>query len=297
MPEEGIVQCDHHEVLRYEEIVALVEVAVTVGISRLRLTGGEPLARSGLIDLVAMLRAVEGIAEISMTSNGTLLTPHAQSLAEAGLDRVNVSLDTLKPARYQEITRWGKLDDVLAGIAAAQKADLTPVKINMVVIRGLNDDEVIDFARRTVEPGWHVRFIELIPLGQGALWSVDSFMPTSEIRARIESSLGPLEEAELTGSGPAQYWRLPGASGSIGFISPVSEHFCARCNRLRLTADGRLLPCLFARQASDMRRPLRGGASEAALRKRFQEAIEAKPATCPWEGEMLPGRLMSQIGG
>ncbi|MBI3953294.1 MAG: GTP 3',8-cyclase MoaA, partial [Chloroflexi bacterium] len=227
------------QVLTFEEIARVVRVAAGLGVSRLKVTGGEPLVRRELPALIRSLRSAPGIEEITMTSNGVLLARYARELKDAGLDRINVSLDTLKPERFDRLARGtGTWQDVLAGIEAARAVGLEPVKINVVSMRGVNDDEALDFARLTVAEGWHVRFIELMPFPEeqnqdchgGGLDG--AYLPTDELRARIEAAYGPLESAELPGNGPARYFRVPGAAGSIGFISPVSEeHFCARCNR------------------------------------------------------------------
>ena len=214
------------------------------------------------------------------------------------MGRVNVSLDTLCADRFRTITRWGELGDVLRGIAAAQAAGLEPLKVNMVVMRGLNDDEVAAMAQRTVTDGWHVRFIEYMPLGEHPLDTSRFFVPAAETRERLESEFGQLMPASVVGHGPATCWRLEGAEGTVGFIAAISEHFCARCNRLRLTADGRLLPCLLSDAQFDLRTPLRQGADDAALRRLFVSAIRAKPARHHMdESLVLPGRAMSRIGG
>lgn len=297
MPEEGVPAKPHGDILRYEEIERLVRVAAGLGIYKVRLTGGEPLVRAGIADLVRMLAAVPGVRDLALTTNGSLLAPLAPDLAAAGLKRVNVSLDTLHADRFRRITRRGELEDVLAGIEAARRHGLDPVKVNVVTIRGLNDDEAVDFARRTLD-GWHVRFIEVMPLGEGSHWAGDGYMPAAEVRARIEAQLGPLLPATTDTSGPARSWRLRGATGSIGFITPVSEHFCDYCNRLRLTADGRLLPCLCADTEVDVRSVIRGGAGDDALVGAIRQAVAAKPAGHGLEQGVLPtSRLMCGIGG
>ncbi|HIQ01204.1 MAG TPA: radical SAM protein, partial [Anaerolineales bacterium] len=192
MPEEGVPQLSHHDILRYEEIVRIVRVAVGMGFIHIRLTGGEPLVRKGIVGLVEELAAIPGLDDLSMTTNGMLLSRYAEPLAQAGLRRVNISLDTLRPDRFRRLTRRGRLEEVLDGRRAALAVGLSPVKINTVVIRGLNDDEVVDLARRTMAPDWHVRFIEVMPLGEGAYWSGDGVVPSAEIRARVEAALGPL---------------------------------------------------------------------------------------------------------
>ncbi len=303
MPPEGIPWIAHETVLRYEEIALIVHAAAELGITRIRLTGGEPLVRLGMPDLVRMLRAIPGVEDLAMTTNGTLLPRYAQELAAAGLDRVNISLDTLRPERFLAITRGGRLEDVLAGIKAAHQAGLEPVKINTVVMRGTNDDEVVDLAWRTMGAGWNVRFIEWMPVGTTApaddhTWR-GMVVTADEIRQRIEIALGNLEpELTATGSGPARYFRLPGARGTIGFITPVSEHFCYHCNRLRLTADGQLRPCLLSDGEIDLRTPLRQGADVARLKELILQAIESKPRQHHLNECGHPeNRVMSQIGG
>ena len=303
MPAEGVTSISHDRVLRYEEIVTIVRAAAELGISKVRLTGGEPLVRLGIVDLVRKIASVPGIDDLAMTTNGILLARYADDLAQAGLHRVNISLDTLDPEHFRQITRCGELDDVLAGIEGARRADLRPVKINTVVIRGMNDDDIVDLAAKTVEASWwNIRFIELMPVGDGELmheaWE-DRVVTADEVRERIESALGELQPAKMaTGSGPARYYRLPGAAGTIGFITPVSEHFCYRCNRLRLTADGQLRPCLLSDQEVDLRTPLRQGADAEQIKALIIEGINRKPMRHHLRDHVHPeGRAMSQIGG
>jgi len=299
MPAEGIPLRRHEDILHYEEIERAVRVAVGMGIRFVRLTGGEPLARKGLADLVAMLRGVPGLQELSMTTNGTLLAGHARTLAEAGLDRVNISLDSLRPERFARITRLGELEDVLIGIQAAEEAGLVPLKLNTVVMRGVNDDEVIELARLTLQHPWHVRFIEPMPLGSHILWEGDRYVPASEVRQRIEAVLGPLAATQgPRGNGPARTYRLQGSLGTVGLITPWSQHFCPSCNRLRLTSDGRLRPCLLSDIEVDLRGPLRRGMGAQELRGLIQRAVELKPMCHHlWETGRWRGRAMSDIGG
>ncbi|MBL7183901.1 MAG: GTP 3',8-cyclase MoaA [Anaerolineae bacterium] len=299
MPPGGIPWRPHGEILRYEEIERVVQAAAGLGISKVRLTGGEPLVRLGIVDLVTMLATVPGIDDLSMTTNGTLLARYAEELKAAGLKRVNVSLDTLRPEQFRTITRLGELSDTLEGIAAAKQAGLVPVKVNTVVIRGLNDDEVVDFARLTCASDWHVRFIEVMPLGDNADWAGNGYMPMGEVRERIERELGELIPARLRGGGgPARYYRLPDAQGSIGFITPISEHFCYQCNRLRLTADGKLRPCLLSDHEINLRTPLRQGATIEGIKRLIIEAVRAKPERHHLSEQVIPqGRAMSEIGG
>ncbi len=299
MAPDGVHWRPHDEILRYEEIERVVRAAAELGISKVRVTGGEPLARLGIVDLVAMLARIPGIDDLAMTTNGTLLARYAEELKAAGLKRVNVSLDTLRPERFRRITRLGELSDALEGIAAAREAGLLPVKINTVVIRGLNDDEVVDFACLTKAPDWHVRFIEVMPLGNNADWAGNGYVPMSEVRERIEKELGELIPAKLAaGGGPARYYRLPDAHGTIGFITPISEHFCYQCNRLRLTADGKLRPCLLSDYEIDLRTPLRQGATIEDIKHLIIEAVRAKPERHHLLEQVIPqGRAMSEIGG
>jgi len=300
MPPEGVAWRPHEEILRYEEIETVVRAAAELGISKIRLTGGEPLVRPGIVDLVRKCARVPGVDDLAMTTNGTLLARFAADLAAAGLRRVNVSLDTLRPARFRRITRCGELGDVLAGMEAARAVGLEPIKINDVVIRGMNDDEVVDFARKTVDEAWNVRFIELMPIGISNLESrISNLVTAAEVRETIEAAMGKLEPAKVSaGNGPARYYRLPGAAGTLGFITPVSEHFCAHCNRLRLTADGQLRPCLLSDQEIDLRRPLRQGAGVEQIKGLLLEGIACKPVQHHLDECLLPeNRVMSEIGG
>jgi cyclic pyranopterin phosphate synthase len=302
MPPEGAPWRPHEEILRYEEIETVVRAATELGISKVRLTGGEPLVRLGIVDLVRNLAHIPGVDDLAMTTNGILLSRYAVALADAGLQRVNISLDTLRPERFRRITRLGRLEDVLAGMEAAQRAGLEPVKINTVVIRGMNDDEAVDLARKTTEAGWNVRFIELMPVGNGVLadggWR-ERVVTAGEIRPKIEAVLGELEPAKVSvGGGPARYYRLPGARGTLGFITPISEHFCYRCNRLRLTADGQLRPCLLSDYEINLRTPLRQGADVDQIKGLLLKGIESKPMQHHLDEWKRPeNRVMSEIGG
>ena len=293
MPPEGVSLIPHSEILSYEEILTVVQVAARLGINKVRLTGGEPLVRAELPKLVRMLSQVEGIEEVSLTTNGTLLKKYVVELKQAGLRRVNISLDTLKADRFQHITRLGELEDVLEGIEAATDAGFHPVKINVVVMRGINDDEVLDFANITYKEGWHVRFIELMPFA-----SVADFVPSSEIRQHIMSP-GALEPClPIIGNGPAKYYYLPRAKGTIGFISPITEPFCSSCNRMRLTSDGKLRPCLLGDGEIDLKRPLRSNASISEIECLILKAVASKPEHHRLvDGAVSIKRKMCQIGG
>ena len=297
MPEDGVRLMSHGDILSYEEINTIVKVAADSGINKVRITGGEPLVRASLPELVRMLARIDTIDDISLTTNGVLLAPIAAELKAAGLQRVNISLDTMKPDKFKYITRFGNLNDTLKGIETAKLAGLNPVKINVVVMAGINDDELLDFARKTVTEGWHVRFIERMPFTSSESLT-SSLISVSEMRQRLES-LGKLEPCHTSaGNGPAKYFRLPEASGTIGFITPVTEHFCFHCNRLRLTADGKLRPCLLSDEAIDLKQALRSGASSAELKGLIEEAIARKPREHRLaDGYVSGDHSFSQVGG
>ena len=285
--------------LQDDEILTLVKVAASLGVDKVRLTGGEPTIRRGVVELVRAIKAIPGIRRIAMTTNGIRLGELAGPLADAGLSQVNISIDSLKPDRFHAITRRGDLDDVWRGIDAAQAAGMDPIKLNCVVTRGFNDDEVSDLAKLTLVNPWEIRFIELMPLGSVATFQQDQVVPSAETRQRIEAELGPLTlEPGHNGHDPAKHYRLTGARGRLGFISSVTEPFCSGCNRLRLTADGRLRLCLLRDDEADLMTPLRAGADFATLRRMMAEAAYRKP----WghrleEQDIAKSREMSQIGG
>ena len=299
MPPEGVPWRAPNEILTFEEIERIVRATAMVGMRKLRLTGGEPLVRRDLVDLVARLAAIPGIQDIAMTTNAILMTQLAEALAQAGLKRINVSLDTLRPERFRRISRFGSLDKVLAGIEAAERAGLAPIKINAVVLRGINEDEVLDLARLTIRRPWHVRYIEAMPLDGNLAVEEKGFISADEIMEML-GELGGLEECSgPNGNGPARYYRLPGALGTIGVISPMSHFYCESCNRVRLTADGRLRLCLFDDNEVDLRSPLRAGASAEEIAEIFRRAILTKPE----RHHLVVGqsncnlRALSQIGG
>jgi cyclic pyranopterin phosphate synthase len=296
MPAEGVRLMSHGDILSYEEIYAVAEAAAELGINKVRITGGDPLVRAGLPELVQMLAQIDTIDDISLTTNGVLLARYAAELKQAGLRRVNVSLDTLKPDKFEYITRGSSPGDVLKGINVAGSVGLNPIKINMVVMSGVNDDELLDFAAKTITEGWHVRFIEYMPFGEST--SASPFISVSDIMQRLEV-LGKLEPClHKMGNGPAKYFRLPQAKGTVGFITPVSEHFCFRCNRLRLTADGKLRPCLLSKDEIDLKQSLRNGMSSAELKKLIKEAVVNKPLRHHLaEGCVPQDRPFSQVGG
>ena len=297
MPVGGVSSLEHEDILRYEEINTIASAAAEMGIDKVRLTGGEPLVRAGLPELVAMLADIETIDDISLTTNGTMLARCAAELKSTGLNRVNISLDSLKPDRFRAITRSdAELSDVLEGIDVARGVGLEPVKLNMVVIPGVNDDEVLAFAAKTIDDDWHVRFIELMPVNGDT--NELQFIAASAMRKTIDK-LGKLEPClPSAGNGPAKYFRLPNAKGTIGFITPVSEHFCFNCNRLRLTADGKLRPCLLSDYEVDLKTPLRNGFDAEGLKKLIEEAVANKPQQHHiTEGDVPRQRPFSQVGG
>ena len=296
--EKEVPRLSHNDIMRYEEIQRIVQAAARLGVKSLRITGGEPLARPNIGTLLELLVQVEGIDDITLTTNGTLLGKYAEELKAAGLKRVNISLDTFKADKYLQITGSDKLKDVLDGIEAAKKAHLTPVKINTVVMRGVNDDELLDFARMSAGEGWHVRFIELMPLVSSGVEG-NKLVSVREMMATIEESLGELEPCLTTsGRGPAKYYRLPNAEGTIGFIGPVTECFCATCNRFRITADGGLRPCLLEDDEIDIKGPLRNGAGIDELEKLMKQAVVLKRERHRLNETYTHGqRQMWQIGG
>lgn len=307
MPEEGVPFKSHEDMLRIEEIADFARRAAQSGIRRVRLTGGEPLVRKGVVDLIREINEIPEIEDISLTTNGILLPKMAADLRDAGLTRVNISLDTLDPVQFSYVTRLGKIEDVFAGIDAALEYGFDPVKINAVAVRGL-DQDFFGFAKLSLDRPLHVRFIEYMPVGEssgctGAGWTEEDIIPASEIIERINEgaiaagigALEPLSDEDLpSGAGPAIYYRLPGAKGTVGFISAMSNHFCDSCNRLRLTADGKLRPCLFSDKEIDVMEPIRAD-DEEAVDRAIKEAIGIKPDE--HHEERGTQRRMSQIGG
>jgi GTP 3',8-cyclase len=284
--------------LQDDELIRLVRLAVSVGFDRVRLTGGEPTIRPNLIQLVGQIAQTTGIKEIAMTTNALRLQKLAGPLAKAGLKRVNISIDTLDAERFYKITRFGKLEHVWRGILAAERAGLAPIKLNAVVVRHYNEDDIVDLARLTYDHPWDMRFIEVMPLGSIADFQMDSVVPVAEMKLRIESAFGALEPVEWDGHNPARPYRLRGGRGTIGFISSVTEPFCAGCDRMRLSADGKLRLCLLRDNEVDLMTPLRAGASDEELRALIANGVQNKP----WghglaQHVVAESRVMSQIGG
>jgi len=297
-PSEHLHLIDRAELLSYEEITRVVSLAAGMGIRKVRVTGGEPLVRKDLPRLIGTLATIPGIQDLSLTTNGLLLGRFAASLAEAGLGRVNVSLDSLNPERFREMTGGGRIEKVLDGLAAADRTGLHPVKINVVVMRGVNDEEMQDFARLTLGTPYHVRFIEWMPIGSVDRWQSENCVRLEEIRAAV-SGVAPLLPLSIGAGGPAKYFRFQNAAGAIGFISPISQHFCDSCNRLRLTSEGKLRPCLFNDREIDLRAPLRNGASDTEIADILRSAVQMKPLRYPEDVPSGRCRLkpMSKIGG
>lgn len=301
-PLAGMKVLRHREILSYEEISRLVALAVPLGITRVRVTGGEPLVRRGIVEFIASLNAQEGLEDVSITTNGVLLEEMADGLSKAGKPRLNISLDSLDPHKFRKITGRDNHERVWRGINRAEELGFFPLKINMVPVRGMNEDEVADFARLTLDRRFHVRFIEFMPIGADDRWHRDSCVPAGEIRSVIEREVGPLTPFTSGNSaGPSDNYQLPDARGVIGFISPISRHFCGSCRRLRLTADGKIRPCLLSDSEIDIKTPLRGGCDDAELERLFRLALEIKPDRhYVNDNESGPGcfqRTMSRIGG
>ena len=303
MPQGGVPLIPSGEILDYEEIVRTVKVCVSLGIEKVRITGGEPLVRKGLSRLVGLLARIEGIRDLSLTTNGVLLAEQAEELQQAGLHRVTVSLDSLRRDRYRRITRFDFLDKVWEGIETLFRLGIEPVKINTVIVRGINDDEVVDFARLTKELPVETRFIERMPLGEGGrlhgcgLWEREG-IPSRVVIQRIEAEFGPLEPARpiVAIPGPATLYRLPSSKGRVGVISPVTEPFCSKCSRVRLTPEGKLRNCLLREDAVDLRAALRQGISDKGLRELVWDMIQRKTRYWRTEFQRME-KAMVQIGG
>jgi cyclic pyranopterin phosphate synthase len=299
MPVEGLPWLKREEILHYEEIAAIVRTMAAMGLRRVRLTGGEPLVRRDIAELARMIAATPGIDDLALSTNAVLLADLADELRAAGVRRLNVSLDSLRPERVDAIARREScLPAIMDGLDAAERAGFDPIKINVVVMRGRNDDELVDFAEITRERPWHVRFIEVMPVGASLDVSMDEYVPATEMLARVRR-IGALEpDAGPGGNGPARYFRFPGAPGTVGVITPMSHNYCDTCNRMRLTADGHLRPCLFGDIQTNLRDPLRAGAD---IRPLIEETLRIKPerhalvrGSAVGSGGLL---ALSQVGG
>jgi cyclic pyranopterin phosphate synthase len=299
MPAEGLPWLERSELLTFEEIERIVRLFVPLGVRSVRLTGGEPLVRRELPKLIAMLSAIEGLADLSLTTNGYLLARMAEDLVAAGLERINVSLDSLSRDRFFEMTRRDSLAQVLEGLEALERfPQLGPVKVNCVAMRGFTEDEVLPFAELARRKPYQVRFIEFMPLDANRAWSEDRVLTGAEIREMIDR-VHPLEPVERKPHATAQVWRFRDGQGEVGFVNPVSEPFCADCDRIRLTAEGKLRTCLFSLHETDLREPLRAGVGDEELVEVVREAVWRKELKhhVSEPGFRQPPRTMSQIGG
>lgn len=297
MPSTGISPLHHRQILRYEEILRIVSVLTKYGLTRVRLTGGEPLVRRGLVDFVRELSSIPGLDDIAITTNGSLLAPLASPLKNAGLKRVNLSLDTVDAEHFRQLTCGGKLQDTLRGMEAALAVGLTPLKLNVVATTYLTDADLVFFLNLAHNRDIAVRFIEYMPIGTSASSTLG--LPIGVLRERISHiASAQLQPATCIGGGPAKYYSLPGMNGLIGFITPISEHFCSSCNRIRLTSDGKIKPCLLANNEYEIKSLMRQGISDESLAELLLQAISMKPSghTLSENGSDLR-RQMSQIGG
>lgn len=287
----------HSEILTYEEILKFVKICAEMGIEKVRLTGGEPLARKRIEFLIKEITSIPGIKDVSLTTNGVLLMEKVESLTSSGLKRVNVSLDTLKRERFEYITGSDALDKVLGGIEKSLEAGLRPVKINTVIIKGFNDDEIIDFVRLAESFDLEVRFIEFMPFGEEGFWTKERIIPSQAVLDEVKKNFG-LRKSIDSKDGPANVYELEGGRGKIGFISPMSSHFCNRCNRLRLTSTGMIRPCLFSQTEYDVKRLLRSSAPEEEIKSLIYRAVKEKPEKKEEEGRIRKcQRSLRHIGG
>lgn len=298
MPAMGMQFAPKPELLTNDELLLVVRAAAAAGFRKLRLTGGEPTLRRDIVDLIGAMKAIPGIEHIAMTTNALRLRKLAAPLKAAGLDRVNISIDSLDAQKFRTMTRGGNLDEVWAGINTAVEVGLKPIKLNAVIVRGMNDDEVVDLARLTLEHPWEFRFIEVMPLTGVAGLANEGVISSAELIERLVGVFGPLEELGQASSDPARRYRIPGARGKLGFISSVTDPFCSTCNRMRLTADGRLHLCLLRDDEVDLRAAIRSGASHDEIEQIVRHAVAIKPWGHGLPDGILPTvRGMSQLGG
>ena len=298
MPEEGVSSVGHDSVLSYEELYRVVRIAVELGVRKIRLTGGEPLVRKGVVDFIGSLVQLPQKPELTLTTNGMLLADYAKDLKKAGLSRINISLDTLQPERFKQITRRDGLERVLNGLQAASDAGFSPLKINMVPISGVNADEIAAFGRLTYEHPWEVRFIEFMPVSSDLEYTAEQLYPATRIQEDLRQIAELIPEARAGILGPARIYRLKGAVGTVGVIHAVSEHFCRECNRLRLTSDGQLRPCLLADHEVDLRSVLRSGVDDRMVAEVLEKSVAEKPERHCLGKSYRPGqRKMQGIGG
>jgi cyclic pyranopterin phosphate synthase len=300
MPLDGVPYDAPEEVLSFDEIMRLVNLLAGYGLRKVRVTGGEPLVRKNLPELIARLAAVPQITDLGLTTNAVLLENQAQALWDAGLRRLNISLDTLQPERFVKIARFAKFEEALAGLAKAEALGFSPIKLNMVVMRGVNDDEILEMAALSLDHPYDVRFLEYMPIGQVTPWEWRaSYVSNEEVIQRLSERF-ELQPIEAASSSTSQVFQIPGAVGRVGVINPISHKFCANCNRLRLTANGALVPCLADNYEYDIKTPLRAGASDDELIAHVKAALAHKPEQSDFEGRVERGgsiRIMAQIGG
>jgi cyclic pyranopterin phosphate synthase len=300
MPLGGAPKLEHKEILSYEEFLRIIQVALNMGISKVRLTGGEPLVRRGVTDFCRRLAKLPGIKSLSLTTNGVLLEELASELYDAGIRRINISLDTLERQKFLRITRRDEFDRVWRGIQEAERVGFDPVKINVVVMRGINDDEILELARLTLNYPYHIRFIEFMKINSDDGWVDQHYVSADEILAKL-STVATLEQVTYQNTnGPARHFVWPDAAGMIGIISPISHHFCPTCNRIRLTADGKLRSCLFSDQEVDIKSNMRQGATDAGLSQILKDSIANKPEKHSIQSDLFrkcQSRPMVAIGG
>jgi GTP 3',8-cyclase len=302
-PKEGISLIGHDDILRYEEIIRIVSIAVKTGLIKVRVTGGEPLVRRGFIDFLAELKKIRGLQDISLTTNGILLEEFAERIYATGIHRINISLDSLDSAKYGHITNGGNLNSVLRGITKAEEIGFYPIKINTVAIKNFNEDEVLAFTELAKDKPFQVRFIELMPVSSAQNDYGDNFLPTEKLMQIISSryELEPINGKKHKSDGPAKIFKIKGGRGEIGFINPVSNHFCSTCNRLRLTADGKLRVCLLKEDEIDLKKAMRENCSDAEMERLIREAVMLKPGkhdlACADRHLKKCLREMSAIGG
>lgn len=300
MPEEGVKNLGHYIILSLEEMARLIKIATAVGIRKVRFTGGEPLVRKNIGQLIRYTADIAGIDDIAITTNGLLYPAMAKELKAAGLKRINISLDTLSDTKYHYITRRGDLKKALEAVFKALELEMHPVKINTVIIKGFNDNEIMAFARLAYEYPLHLRFIEFMPIGDLHYWKPERMLSVSEVKKQVEKEYELQIDKTVKGNGPAKSYRLVGGKGTLGFISPMSNHFCGECNRIRMTADGKLRGCLYDKREIDLKKAMASGASDEELELLFRKAITNKPKqhhmmNNGWGNENK--RKMFQIGG
>ena len=294
-PQGLIPKLSHEDILTYEEILRLITISMPLGVQKVRITGGEPLVRKGVYDFLKRLTRLEGLQDVSLTTNGVLLQAHVGDIRAAGIKRINISLDTLQRSKFKLITGYDLFDQVWAGVESARAQGLSPIKINVVALKGYNDDELEDFGRLSIDQPYHIRFIEYMPIGRAQLPAGEHLL-TDAIKSRL-AALGTLTRIDSAAmDGPAERYRFEGGLGEIGFIRPISRHFCENCNRLRLTANGQLRPCLLSDRQLDLKSPLRQGATDAELAQLFIEATQYK-SDGPKLGTAAGQTVQSQMSG